>query len=307
MSNKIIETFNISKVFKLKGKNKTIKALDDVNIHINEGEIFALLGPNGAGKTTLIQILITLLHPTEGYALVDGHNILDEPIEAKRNVSLMLDSKMLYYRITAYDNLKFFCKIYKVPYNKQRIYEAAKFFGLENWLDQYVENFSGGMKMKLALCRTFLLNRPILFLDEPTLGLDVKLKRDIVKRIKKLNKTILLTSHDMGVVEELCDRVAFINKGKIIRVGTKEDIKRFEEEGIKLELRVDKNQISDLFKDLKYQNYVYDVNKNGRTIKFSLQKRRNYKELLKTLSNYDILRMTEREQNLEDLFFELNK
>ena len=307
MPKKIIETFNITKVFKLRGKNKSITALNNINMYIKEGEIFGLLGPNGAGKTTLIQILITLLQPTKGYALIDGKDIIKNPMEAKGKVSLMLDNKMLYYRITAYDNLKFFCKIYKVPYDREKIYNAAKFFGLENWLNQYVENFSSGMKMKLALCRTFLIDRPILFLDEPTLGLDVKLKNEIVDRIKKLNKTILLTSHDMSVVEKLCDTIAFINKGEIIKVGTKDVIKKFEHREIKINLTFHNNNYGEIISELKYLNYLIEVDKTDNGVLVSLKDRKYYQDFLRVLSNYQISKIEEKELNLENLFIKLNK
>lgn len=307
MQKKIIETFNITKTFKLRGKNKSITALNNINMFINEGEIFGLLGPNGAGKTTLIQILVTLLKPTKGYALIDGKNIIKNSMEAKEKVSLMLDSKMLYYRITAYDNLKFFCKIYKVPYNLERIQNAAKFFDLENWLNQYVENFSSGMKMKLALCRTFLIDRPILFLDEPTLGLDVKLKNDIVDKIKNLNKTILLTSHDMGVVEKLCDTIAFINKGEIIKVGTKDVIKKLEHREIKIKLMFHNNNDGEIINELKHLNYLIEVDKTDKGVLVSLVDRKYYQDFLRVLSNYQILKIEEKEPNLENLFIKLNK
>ena len=183
MSNNIIETFDLTKIYKLKGKRE-ITALNNVNISIERGEIFGLLGPNGAGKTTMIQILTTILQPTSGYATVDGFNVVKNPLKAKSRIALLLGSGMIYYRITGYDNLKFFCKIYKVPNYKEKIYEMAKNFGLEDWLNQYVEKYSSGMKMKLALCRTLLLNRKLLFLDEPTLGLDAKLKKYIVDKLK---------------------------------------------------------------------------------------------------------------------------
>jgi len=174
LANSIIETFDLSKIYHLKGSEKSIKALDNVNISIEKGEIFGLLGPNGAGKTTLIQILTTLLYPTSGYAVIDGYHLLKNPSKIKTKIALMLESDMLYYRITAYDNLKFFCKLYDVKNYPQKIEQMAKILGIEKWLNQYVEKLSSGMKMKLALCRTLLLERDILFLDEPTLGLDVK-------------------------------------------------------------------------------------------------------------------------------------
>ena len=133
MVNDIIETFDLTKIYELKGGNKKkIYALNEVNISVKEGETFGLLGPNGAGKTTMLQILTTLKQPTSGYAIIDGHNILKKPKVAKSQVALMLESKMLYYRITAYDNLKFFCKIYKVPNYKDKIKNMVNFlnFGI---------------------------------------------------------------------------------------------------------------------------------------------------------------------------------
>ena len=138
MSNSIIECFNLTKIYKLKGQKKEIRALDNVSFSVKEGEIFGLLGPNGAGKTTLIQILTTLLQPTSGYATIDGYNVLRAPRKAKERVALMLESDMLYYRITAYDNLKFFCKIYRVQNYKEKIFRMVKNFGLENRLNKYI-------------------------------------------------------------------------------------------------------------------------------------------------------------------------
>ncbi len=185
LNTKIIETFDLTKIYKSKGHKNGLVALDNINLSINEGEIFGLLGPNGAGKTTIVAILTTLVQPTSGYALINGHNILKSPKQAKSSVGLMLESDMLYYRITAYDNLKFFCKIYKVPDFKEKIAKMAKEFGLENWLNQYVEKFSSGMKMKLALMRILIIDRKILFLDEPTVGLDVKTISFIIDKLKK--------------------------------------------------------------------------------------------------------------------------
>lgn len=301
----IIETFDLTKIFELKGKNETLTALNKVNISIKEGEIFGLLGPNGAGKTTLIQILTTLMQPTSGYATIDGQNILKNPTKAKSRISLMLGKSMIYHRLTAYDNLKFFCRIYKVKYSKEKIFQAAKEFGLENWLDQYVETFSSGMKMKLALLRTFILNRPILFLDEPTLGLDVKLKKSITERIKKLNKTILLTSHDMSVVEKLCDHIAFINKGNIIRIGTKEDLKDFEHRELRFEIKIIENR-NQLSSELNQQNFVTELIDTNPGIALSLNKRENLNKLYSILGKYKILKVQEKELSLEDLFIKLN-
>ena len=196
MDENIIETFDLSKIYHLKGHDKKIVALKDVNIKVKKGEIYGLLGPNGAGKTTLIQILTTLMHPTSGYAIINGFNILKNPLAIKRRIGLMLGEEMIYNRLKGYDNLKFFCKIYNIPNYNERIKSISKEFDLYDWLDQYVEKYSAGMKVKLALCRALLIDPPILFLDEPTLGLDVNTTNYFIEKIKNLNKTIFLTSHN---------------------------------------------------------------------------------------------------------------
>lgn len=304
MTKNMIETYDLTKRFKLKGKQKEITALNKVNLSIKEGEIFGLLGPNGAGKTTLIHILTTIKQPTSGYAIIDGINILKKPKLTKAKVALMLDNKMLYYRITGYDNLKFFCKIYNISNYQEKIYNMATEFGIEKWLNQYVEHFSSGMKMKLALCRTLLLDRKILFLDEPTLGLDVKIISFIIDKIKKSKKTIFLTSHDMSVVEKLCDRVAFIDKGRILKVGTKEDIKMVMQKEINIEVVINGSR-DQLKYELNQQNFVEEITSINGGLTICLDNRDYYKDLLLVLGKYNILKVREQELSLEDLFLKI--
>ena len=301
---KMIETVDLTKIYKLKGRKMEIKALNNVNLSIEEGEIFGLLGPNGAGKTTLIQILTTVTQPTSGYARVSGFDVAVHPKNVKSLIGLMLSSDMLYYRITGYDNLKFFCKIYKISNYKEKIEKIAKEFGLERWLEQYVEFYSSGMKMKLALCRTLLLERQILFLDEPTLGLDVKSTSFIIEKLKDLKKTIFLTSHDMSVVEKLCDRVAFIDKGSILNVGTKNEIKKLMQSQIKItvEIKENKNLLKNELNNLDFVQETYD---NLGELVIVLKHRGSYPDLLKFISNYDISRVSEPELSLEELFIKL--
>ena len=298
----IIETFGLSKIYNLKGKKKYVNALDDINISIKRGEIFGLLGPNGAGKTTMVQILTTLLHPTSGYALIDGYHLIKNARKVKSKVALMLESDMLYYRLKAKDNLKFFCKLYRVQNYEKKIYDITKLLGIETWLDQYVENLSSGMKMKLALSRTLLLEREILFLDEPTLGLDVKTVNLFIEIIKNIKSTIILTSHDLSVVEKLCDRVAFINEGKIINIGTQDEIKTLTESEIKIEITFslqEKTLISELYK----HDFITGItNIRDNSVMIHLKEREYYSDLLNLLSNYKITKLKETETSLEDLF-----
>ncbi|MFX1394686.1 MAG: ABC transporter ATP-binding protein [Promethearchaeota archaeon] len=301
----MIETFGLTKKYKLKGDKKEVIALNNASLSVKEGEIFGLLGPNGAGKTTLISILTTLVSPTSGYAIIDGDNILKNPNKTKSKVALMLDSQMLYFRITGYDNLKFSCKLYKVPNYQEKIKIMAKDFGLEKWLNQYVEKYSKGMKMKLALLRTLLLNRKILFLDEPTLGLDVETINFIVTKLKTLKSTIFLTSHDMNVVEKLCDRIAFIDKGKIIKIGTSEDIKRFEQTEILINIHIIKDK-DNLISELREREFINEISpSNHDSINISLNSRKYFKELFSILSKYDVLGIKELSPTLGDLFLKI--
>lgn len=307
MTNEIIKTVDLTKEFELKNKEETITALDNVNITIEKGERFGFLGPNGAGKTTLIKILTTLLTPTSGNAYIDGIDVTKHPRKAKAKVALMLESGMLYNRITAYDNLRFFSKIYNVPNYRKRIDDLTEEFGLEKWLNQYVENFSSGMKMKLALCRTLLLDRDIMFLDEPTLGLDVKSISFIVERLKKSEKTIFLTSHDMNVVEKLCDRVAFINKGKILKVGKTTEISNLKKTDIDIILEVANSQEEELLSILREKQFVNQVDSLNNGINVNLKSREFYSDLIKILNDFEVLKITEQKYSLEDLFLKLIK
>jgi ABC-2 type transport system ATP-binding protein len=300
----IIETIDLSKIYKLKGKKTEINALNKVNISIKKGEIFGLLGPNGAGKTTLIQILTTITQPTSGHAKVNGYDVAQYPKKVKPLIGLMLGGDMLYYRLTGYDNLKFFCKIYKISNYQEKILKISNEFELGKWLSQYVEYYSSGMKMKLALCRTLLLERQILFLDEPTLGLDVKSTNFIIEKLKNLSKTIFLTSHDMNVVEKLCDHIAFIDKGNVLKIGAKREIKELLKAQIKVNIEVKENR-DQLKKELENQKFVEMVDINDSGLVVILKLRDNYNELLQFLSDYNILRINEPEISLEELFLKL--
>ncbi len=304
MTDDIIKTVDLTKKYSLKGDKKEILALNKVNISIKAGEIFGLLGPNGAGKTTLISILTTLMQPTSGYAYIDGLEVSKNPRKVRNKFALMLESDMLYYRVTGYDNLKFFCKLHRVPNYAEKIIEKAKIFGLENWLNQYVERYSSGMKMKLALLRTILLERKILFLDEPTLGLDVKTINLIITELKKLGATIFITSHDMNVVEKLCNRLAFINKGNILKLGDKSELKGLMQTEVKVEVRIQENQ-NTLKTELNQRDFIKEITDIQSGLLVVLKSRDHYNEFLKILNNYKVLMVKENEISLEELFMKL--
>jgi len=218
------------------GKRTTtvIRALDHVDFEIQEGELFGLLGPNGAGKTTTVKILCTLLEPTGGQAFVKGYDVVKDAAKVRKIVNMVAGGeRMLYYRLTSRENLKYFAELYDVPKREvaSRVNTLLELVGLSARADDEVEKYSKGMKQRLQICRGLINDPEVLFLDEPTLGLDVNIAKDLRKFIREKiveeqGKTVLLTTHYMYEAEELCDRVGFLNKGKLIAVGRSEELKR---------------------------------------------------------------------------------
>ncbi len=230
-----VETRNLIRTFK--GHDKPVKALDQVSISIEQGEIFGLLGPNGAGKTTLIKILSTLLLPTSGEAYVDGFNVVKESNKVRRVISLVSGGETPGYGILSVrENLWFFSQLYGLSSSKakEEITRLTKDLDLVEYANTRMSKLSTGYKQRLNFARGLLNNPKILFLDEPTLGLDVltskKLRGYIVDWAKREMKgTVLLTTHYMAEADEMCDRVAIIDRGKILACDSplklKEDLK----------------------------------------------------------------------------------
>lgn len=299
-----IEIFNLTKIYEMKGKQKSITALNNINLKIKDGEILGLLGPNGAGKTTLVSILATLLQPTSGYATIFGRDILIESWYVRENIGLMFGSEMLYSNLTGYKNLKFFCKLYGIKDFKAKIDDLAEIFNLKDWLNQYVAYYSKGMTLKLALVRVLLLDPKILFLDEPMLGLDPNFVKKVIDILKNLNKTILLTSHQMDVVSKLCDRIAFIKEGEIIKVDTQDNFKKIMTDKIKFEVEVLKKK-EDLINNLAKLEYVSNINDNRNMINFYIDHEKYLPDLLNFLKDYPIIHLNEEKPTLEEVFIKL--
>jgi len=305
MKEKIIETYNLTKVYQLKGKSKVI-ALNKINLSIDNGEIFGLLGPNGAGKTTLISILATLIQPTSGYATIFGENILKSPNKIRKRISLMLGNDLIYYRITGYDNLKYFCKLYKVKNYNEKIWDLAKKFEIADWLNEYVEYYSQGMKLRVALLRALLTEPDVLFLDEPILGLDPKAVKYTINFLKGLDKTIFVTSHQMNFIKQFCDRIGFINKGELIHVDSFINFSKILSNKIKIKIEIKEN-IDDLIKELNSQSFIHEVISNDDGIIVKIKDLNNYPMLMKLVGNYSIRKVQEIEDTLEDIFIKLAK
>ena len=220
----IIETKNLTK------KYGNFVAVNDINFHVKKGEVFAFLGPNGAGKTTTIKMLTTLLKPTTGEVFLNGHNVTENPHETRKSFGIVFQDPSLDNELTAYENMQFHAILYGLTKEvyKKRIVDLLNLVELYDRKDSYVKKFSGGMKRRLEIARGLLHNPKVLFLDEPTIGLDPQTRNHIWTYINNLNKqenvTIFFTTHHMEEVQRIAQRVAIIDHGKIIIIGTIEDI-----------------------------------------------------------------------------------
>ena len=220
---------------------KTKKALDAISLQIEQGELFALLGVNGAGKTTLIKILCGLTKKTSGSVQIYGYDLDDEIDKIKEIVDISPQETSVANNLTVRENLEFFARIYEKT-TKEDIDEIVDIFKLGGVLEQKAKTLSGGYKRRLSIAIALISKPKILFLDEPTLGLDVFARRELWGIINKLKGrvTIILTSHYLEEIERLCDRVAILSKGKLLKIGDVEDIKEttktstFEEAFIRL-------------------------------------------------------------------------
>ena len=228
----MIEIKNVSKSYV---KNK--KSVDSLNLEIKNGEIFGFLGPNGAGKTTTIRMITGILEPDEGYILVDGHSIKEDPLEAKKNFGFVPDNPDMFLKLKGIEYLNFLAEVYKVPDEERqnRIEELTKKFEIYNNLNSYIESYSHGMRQKIVICGALLSNPKNWILDEPMTGLDPKASFDLKEMMREHTKrgnTVFFSTHVLDVAEKLCDRVGIINKGKLVFVGTLEEMKeKFKEQG----------------------------------------------------------------------------
>lgn len=231
----MIEILNISKSYE---KNK--KIIDNLNLKINNGEIFGFLGPNGAGKTTTIKMITGILKMEEGDILIDGISIKDNPIEAKRSFGFVPDSPDLFLKLKGIEYLNFLADIYKVSVDKRKkiIENLSKKFEIFENLNDKIQSYSHGMRQKIVVIGALLHNPKNWILDEPMTGLDPKsshILKELMKSHTKNGNTVFFSTHVLEVAEKLCDRIGIINKGKLIFVGTYEEIKKQLKEDASLE------------------------------------------------------------------------
>lgn len=268
-----------------------VKAVERVNLKIRKGEIFGLIGPNGAGKTTFVKVLSTLILPDHGSATINGHDVVGEDALVRSQVGVLPGefSRSLYWRLTGKQNLKFFAELYHIR-DDSRINYLVELFDLKKWEDELIMRYSTGMKHKLALARALLNDPPVLLLDEPTTGIDPQASYEIKKLLKAelSDRTILWTSHNLYEIDEICDRIAMINKGRIVLEGKPDEIKREGLEQEKITLVVESGQ-SHWFSSLDnaeiVNEYLVEINstKLKKTLKDILEITESHKIDIKDL------------------------
>lgn len=247
-------------------------ALDDVSFDVKKGEVFGLLGPNGAGKSTTLRILSTLARPTHGTATIGGHDVVKEDTEVRKLIGIVSEKMIMYDRLTAKENLWFFGSLFDIPSEllTQRIDELLELVQLTKWKNVQVGTFSTGMRQRMNVVRA-LLNMPsVLFLDEPTLGLDPQSSVEIREFVKKLNRengtTIIVTTHTMLDADMLCDRIAIIDHGKVVALDTSTNLKKLISVGNTTVLNLNiANITADLLETLRTLDCVQSVSQENST------------------------------------------
>jgi ABC-2 type transport system ATP-binding protein len=247
-------------------------ALDDVSFDVKKGEIFGLLGPNGAGKSTTLRILSTLARPTKGTASIGGYDIVKDDTEVRKLIGIVSEKMIMYDRLTARENLWFFGSLFEIPGDvlTQRIDELLDLVQLTKWKNALVGTFSTGMRQRMNVVRA-LLNMPrVLFLDEPTLGLDPQSSVEIREFVKKLNRengtTIIVTTHTMVDADMLCDRIAIIDHGKVVALDTSTNLKKLISGGDNTVLKLGvANLTADLLETLRTLECVQSVSQENST------------------------------------------
>lgn len=287
-----------------------LAAVDRINLNIESGEIFGLLGPNGSGKTTLIRMLTTVVQPTEGTAKVAGYDIRKNPTQVRESIGVVAQAMTLDIELTAQENMDLYAKYYDVPreIRRARIRELLEVVGLAERADFTAGSFSGGMKRRLELVRSLIHRPKVLFLDEPTTGLDPQARNAVWEYLKKIHKedqiTIVITTHYLDEAEVLCNRVGIVDFGKLVELGTPNDLKRKIMGGDVIEAKFSALP-DDAFKALQSSDFFIKVNKRDDTL--TILSKNGAEAVPKVIELVDrkggkIRSVTLREPTLDDVF-----
>jgi ABC-2 type transport system ATP-binding protein len=265
----IIETQDIVKRY------DDFTAVNGVNLKVPKNSVYGVLGPNGAGKTTLISMLCTILHPTSGWAKVNGYDVVKNPKQVRESIGIVFQSRALDDILTGREHLEMHASLYGVPKDvrESRITEILDLIALGKKADEFVKTYSGGMKRRLEIGRGLIHHPKVLFLDEPTLGLDPQTRESIWEYINELNKnqdvTVLMTTHYMEEADKLCDEVAIINQGKIITADSPKNLKR-ELKADTITIMVDKPEL--FMEKVEKLEFVRDIFRIDSEIKIMVER-----------------------------------
>jgi ABC-2 type transport system ATP-binding protein len=315
-----VETESLTRVFnpKKKKEGKSVTALNSVDLRIERGELFGLLGPNGAGKTTLLKILSTLLLPTSGKAYVAGFDVAKDFQEVRKRINMVSGGEISGYGLlTVRENLWMFTQFYgmKSAVAFKQIDTMLELFGMVDKKNEKVRTLSTGMRQKMNVIRGFVTDPDILFLDEPTLGLDVNASRVIRDYIvewveKRPDKTVLLTTHYMAEADQLCDRIAIIDDGKILACDAPDTLKRLVKTSTMLKIDVtllNNKSVLDKIPGVEKFTYTDDPASNLTSLKFVLQEESAVSDIVSEIvhSGAKILALRKTEPTLEDVFIKM--
>jgi len=324
MSGLAAETEQLGRTYKIrgpkqpKGNPRELVALQDVSLQVRQGELFGLLGPNGAGKTTLIKILTTLLGPSSGKARVAGHDVVREAHQVRELINMVSGGESSGYGLlTVRENLWMFSQFYGLPSKlaNQRIRDLLKIVGLEDRIDTKSSDLSTGLRQKMNLVRGFLTDPQVLFLDEPTLGLDVGASRDARRLIRSWleqdrSRTLLLTTHYMAEADELCDRVAIINTGRVLACDTPLALKQQLQREALFEISVgalDGRDLTPLQAVQGVRKVVHRSERDSDVLELALDEEAALAGVINRLTEWGIRihRLDKHEPTLEDVFVKL--
>lgn len=288
-------------------------AVNDMHLEVREGEIFGFLGPNGAGKTTTISILTSLIKPTSGTAIIDGHDIIEDAIGVRSVIGVVPQSFALFPELTAQENLTYIGRLYGLSETeiKRRSDELLKTVSLLSHRDRIAGIFSGGMKQRLSLAASIISNPKILFMDEPTTGLDPQSRiamRELTKQLNSKGMTIIYTTHDMDEAEKICDRITIMDKGIIVADGTSKELKKLGGEStIEVELAEPTEMI---VADLRALPFVLSAEHVGKLINLSVKRKDG---IFYVLSDFfrkrkqKVYEIRFKEPSLEEVFIKLTQ
>lgn len=296
-------------------KKENVKAVDGISFEVKKGEIFGLLGQNGAGKTTIIKMLITLLAPSSGTCKVLGYNTYGEEKKFRDKINFIFGGEMgVYRRLSARDNLRYFANLYYMDKDKadKQIEKLLELVDLKDKADVLVETFSKGMVQRLQIARGLINDPEIIFMDEPTIGLDpfgAKILRNIIRKLKDEGKTIMLTTHYLYEADELCDRIAIINNGHLVALGTPQELRNIISGMNTIEIVLEKvtDETIRTMEELKSVHSVErtDTDKGAKLIIKYLENSDISGSILTSLSGLKILSFNQKELTLEDVYIKL--